>query len=104
MNKNGHPVETGSLPAAKASSSDKLPLCRNPKALQAAKSVKMPQAGYACTKTRILAVIVTIVVLTSATFLRNRVWQDDVLLWEDVVSKSPAKARPHYQLGYYYDR
>jgi tetratricopeptide (TPR) repeat protein len=104
MNKNGHPVETGSLPAAKASSSERPSLLRDPKAHQTAKSLKTPQTGYACTGTRILVVIVMIVVLASATFLRNRVWQNSLLLWKDAVAKSPAKARPHYQLGYYYDR
>ena len=33
------------------------------------------------------------------TFKRNQVWQDETHFWEDVVSKSPGKARPHYSLG-----
>jgi tetratricopeptide (TPR) repeat protein len=34
-----------------------------------------------------------------STYSRNRVWEDRVSLWEDVVSKSPLKARTHYNLG-----
>ncbi len=33
---------------------------------------------------------------------RNLVWRSSVALWEDSVSKSPAKYRPHFQLGYAY--
>ena len=38
--------------------------------------------------------------LGSATFLRNRVWHDEVTLWRDVVAKSPLKARSHGSLGH----
>lgn len=37
--------------------------------------------------------------LIPPTLARNRVWNDDLLLWRDTVSKSPGKARPHYNLG-----
>jgi len=33
------------------------------------------------------------------TFQRNFVWNDDLSLWQDVMSKSPNKARPRYNLG-----
>ncbi len=33
------------------------------------------------------------------TLARNEVWQNDVTLWEDAASKSPNKARAHYNLG-----
>jgi tetratricopeptide (TPR) repeat protein len=33
------------------------------------------------------------------TYQRNRVWQDKITLWSDVVKKSPGKARPHFNLG-----
>lgn len=33
------------------------------------------------------------------TFERNRVWNDRISLWGDSVAKSPAKARPHNNLG-----
>ncbi len=33
------------------------------------------------------------------TYQRNRVWENRVTLWTDVVKKSPNKARPHFNLG-----
>jgi tetratricopeptide (TPR) repeat protein len=45
------------------------------------------------------AAAVIIVMLAGATYARNMVWKDAVTLWEDVVSKSPEKARPHSNLG-----
>jgi len=44
------------------------------------------------------------VVLGVATYMRNRIWQDEVTLWKDVVAKSPAKARAHGSLGHAYQR
>ena len=35
-------------------------------------------------------------------YARNTVWQDEVALWEDVLKKSPYKARPNYNLGVFY--
>jgi protein O-mannosyl-transferase len=40
-----------------------------------------------------------ILVLTAATWQRNQVWQSAVSLWQDVVAKSPQKARPYLSLG-----
>jgi tetratricopeptide (TPR) repeat protein len=40
-----------------------------------------------------------IAVLGGATFQRNRVWSSNVSLWEDVVRKSPGKARGYNNLG-----
>lgn len=40
-----------------------------------------------------------VLALTAATYLRNEVWRDSVVLWKDVSSKSPNKARPHTHLG-----
>ena len=37
--------------------------------------------------------------LIPPTLERNRIWNDDLLLWRDTVAKSPGKARPHYNLG-----
>ena len=42
------------------------------------------------------------VILSTWTYQRNRVWSDDLLLWEDCVAKSPRKARIHYYLGNIY--
>ena len=51
--------------------------------------------------TRIVAVIaVTLVcVLGYATFQRNAVWQDEIGLWQDVITKSPDKSRPYNNLA-----
>jgi hypothetical protein len=38
-------------------------------------------------------------VLALLTYTRNTLWQDEIRLWEDVVSKSPHKARAHLNLG-----
>lgn len=35
----------------------------------------------------------------AATLLRNITWSNDWMLWEDAVSKSPNKDRPHHELG-----
>lgn len=37
--------------------------------------------------------------LTAATFQRNAIWGNPLTLWGDSVSKSPGKARIHYNLG-----
>ncbi len=50
----------------------------------------------------VLAVIVLI--LSGAAYVRNTIWQDEIKLWEDVVKKSPNKARVHYNLGVIYDK
>jgi tetratricopeptide (TPR) repeat protein len=53
----------------------------------------------------ILAVLAVIIVaLGVATYQRNTVWQTGVTLWEDVVAKSPNKARAHNILGFAYAR
>ena len=46
-----------------------------------------------------VAIGILAAVLIPPTLARNRVWNDDLLLWRDAVSKSPGKARPHYNLG-----
>jgi len=43
-------------------------------------------------------------VLTFATIQRNRIWNDDLLLWEDTARKSPNKARVLSNLGVAYLR
>lgn len=40
--------------------------------------------------------------LTAATIARNRIWSDELVMWQDVVSKSPNKARVNYNIGYLY--
>jgi tetratricopeptide (TPR) repeat protein len=46
--------------------------------------------------------ILIVLVLSSATFARNSVWQTRLSLWADAMSKSPNKARPHLYLGHAY--
>jgi tetratricopeptide (TPR) repeat protein len=43
-----------------------------------------------------------IILLSVLTFQRNRVWHDDLSLWQDIVKKSPGKARAHNVLGLTY--
>ena len=40
-----------------------------------------------------------IVSLGTATYLRNKVWQDPITLWYDVISKNPHSSRAQYNLG-----
>jgi thioredoxin-like negative regulator of GroEL len=40
-----------------------------------------------------------VVVLAGTAAARNSVWQDEVSIWEDIVAKSPSKARAHGNLG-----
>lgn len=42
---------------------------------------------------------IVIALLTYLTYERNKVWQDDVSLWEDVVAKAPDNPRAHNNLG-----
>ena len=42
---------------------------------------------------------VVAVIFSLGTIQRNRIWQNEVVLWQDCVMKSPDKARPHYNLG-----
>lgn len=48
--------------------------------------------------------IVLVLMLTTAAFMRNRVWKDEISLWQDVVLKSPLKARAHGSLAHAYQR
>jgi protein O-mannosyl-transferase len=43
-----------------------------------------------------------VIVLGIFTYQRNLLYQDRLFLWSDAVLKSPAKARPHNNLGYAY--
>jgi len=45
-----------------------------------------------------------IVALSIASSLRNTVWASQTALWEDAARKSPARVRPHQNLGLYYGR
>jgi len=45
---------------------------------------------------------VTVLALGGASYARNSDWKNEETLWKDVVAKSPAKARPHANLGTVY--
>jgi tetratricopeptide (TPR) repeat protein len=47
----------------------------------------------------LLAGAVVILVLTAASWQRNRDWRSEVHIWQDTVRKSPDKSRPWYNLG-----
>jgi len=47
----------------------------------------------------LIAAVSIVVCLATATYLRNRIWQDPVTLWSDVISKSPLSSRAQYNLG-----
>ena len=52
-----------------------------------------------------LLVVLVVTPLFTATYLRNAVWSDSIVFWEDLVSKSPGKARVRNNLGLaYYER
>jgi protein O-mannosyl-transferase len=53
---------------------------------------------------RIIAVGLIIVLFAGLTYQRNKVWQDEVTLWTDVVRKSPQKARGYNNLGSAYKK
>jgi tetratricopeptide (TPR) repeat protein len=48
------------------------------------------------------SLVLVILVLSIAAYARNGVWRSEISLWEDVVSKSPGKARGHINLGISY--
>ena len=43
--------------------------------------------------------MIIVIALGAATFRRNQLWKDDVLLWADVVSKNPRNWRGYLNLG-----
>lgn len=50
---------------------------------------------------RILAISL-ILIYSTLTYARNKVWQNQLSLWSDVVKKSPDKSRPNLNLGIAY--
>lgn len=47
----------------------------------------------------VAAALVLVMILGFATWQRNHIWSDDLRLWQDVIAKSPTKARPYNDLG-----
>ncbi|HAK88618.1 MAG TPA: tetratricopeptide repeat-containing protein [Nitrospiraceae bacterium] len=52
----------------------------------------------------ILTLGIVVIILTIGTYMRNNIWQNEISLWEDVVSKSPNNARGYNNLGLAYSR
>ncbi len=50
-------------------------------------------------KATISFLIVIVMVLAGATYMRNNVWQSPISLWEDASKKSPGNIRPFFTLG-----
>ncbi|MFA4827673.1 MAG: tetratricopeptide repeat protein [Thermodesulfovibrionales bacterium] len=63
------------------------------------KWTSMQKEGGTYNRTAICVVAVLIVLLSAATFQRNRVWETKLSLWEDAAKKSPMKSRVHNNLG-----
>jgi tetratricopeptide (TPR) repeat protein len=56
-------------------------------------------AGRGLWNVAAVAVGLVVVILAIATYQRNAIWQSTTALWQDVVRKSPGKARGHSNLG-----
>jgi tetratricopeptide (TPR) repeat protein len=56
-------------------------------------------AGRRLRNAAAVAVGLVVVILAIATYERNTIWQSEQSLWQDVVRKSPNKARGHSNLG-----
>ncbi|HCZ12310.1 MAG TPA: hypothetical protein DHV16_08695 [Nitrospiraceae bacterium] len=61
---------------------------------------KIPNAD----KLAVYSSICITVLFSSVSYARNIVWQTEIGLWEDTVSKSYGKVRPHYILGLAYSK
>ncbi|MBI5196158.1 MAG: tetratricopeptide repeat protein [Nitrospirae bacterium] len=66
-------------------------------------TAKLQRKWETMNKGIVLLFIVIIISLAGTTYSRNTVWSDEIRLWEDVVKKSPNKARGHINLGLAYD-
>lgn len=47
----------------------------------------------------VVFLIVSVVILGTAAYMRNRIWLHPMTLWQDVAAKSPNNYRAHYNLG-----
>jgi len=65
-------------------------------------AIKMERRWPLAEKALVLLLLVIVTGFSVATFARNRIWQDEMRLWEDVVRKSPGSARAHNDLGFIY--
>jgi tetratricopeptide (TPR) repeat protein len=51
----------------------------------------------------LISFIFVALLLIIGTYQRNKVWHDELTLWQDCVKKSPNKARIHANLGHVYN-
>jgi len=57
------------------------------------------QRNKGSNKTFLLILLLIIIAFLIASYSRNMIWKDDLSLWEDIVKKSPNKARGYNNLG-----
>jgi tetratricopeptide (TPR) repeat protein len=62
----------------------------------------LERARPAAARLVVPALSATVLALGAATVARNRVWGDEIRLWEDAARKGPGKVRPHMHLGALY--
>jgi len=70
----------------------------------AAMLLVLRSASRAVLSAAAVAAVAAALVFALAAYRRNALWQDNVLLWEDIVSKSPRKVGPRVNLGKFYDQ
>ncbi len=66
--------------------------------------VRLANRGKAVAKVVMPVMILAVIILSLTAHTRNMIWRNEVTLWEDVVKKSPYKARPHTNLGLAYEK
>jgi tetratricopeptide (TPR) repeat protein len=72
-------------------------------ALSAGASLLMVRLGPGRARNLVISLLVMVpVLMTSVTYVRNCVWQDEVGFWECAAERSPRKARVRYNLGVVY--
>ena len=54
-------------------------------------------------KSTVVVLLIIISCYAILTYRRNLIWKDELTLWNDVVHKSPKKAKPYYNRGVAYD-
>ncbi len=69
-----------------------------------AATIGKSRLGKTGDKAMTLLLALAILALSAATFQRNRLWSNDIILGENVVKKSPNKSRPHNNLGFAYEK
>jgi len=55
---------------------------------------------------KMMVIVLTGIIICNSvlTYQRNKVWRDDITLWNDVIGKSPHKARPYINRGIIYSK